>query len=263
MLLPEVQEMARTTEKFWGWTKNGMFIGGNDDMIALRFHNGHGYEEVTRELWRRCCKNAKYVVDVGTHSGIFSLDAFRAGAQKVLSCEPHVVNFSRMALNLRYNGFTAYGAFYGAIGDEDRIGTLLCKAMPFVCYAAGRMDLHSKDAFEFPVNMRRLDSLIKPEYWPEIKVIKIDAENYTPKVINGMAGIFRAGNRPDLIIECTESGMGDQLKALGYKFWRIWETGQIEEVDDLKPHNPNNNYNGTDEDCRNRFASITGLPQEE
>lgn len=54
----------------------------------------------------------------------------------------------------------------------------------------------------------------------------------------------------------------EKLKALGYRFWRISESGQVDEVDDLQPQNFTNNYNGVDDDCRNRFASVRGLPPE-
>jgi FkbM family methyltransferase len=254
--LSEVKAMSGG-RKYWGFAE-GMFIAGNDDMIALRFLNGHGYESVTREIWKRCCRGAGLVADVGTHSGVFSLDAWRAGAQAVFSAEPHPINYSRLVMNLRFNGFDPSGCFFGAMGDVDRVGNLRVNGGLIYVHAAGRMDVGG--GLEFPVRMRRLDSVILEAGWKDLAVVKIDAENFTPNVIDGMGKIFEAGHRPDLIIECIDGGMGPKLKSLGYKFWRIWETGRVEEVDDLVPHNPGKNYNGTDEDCRNRFASVRGLP---
>jgi FkbM family methyltransferase len=264
LLLDELTALNRADSvnktKHWGWV-NGMYCAGNDDMISFRFHKGHNYESVTRELWKRLCKGAELVADIGTHSGIFTLDAYKAGAKLVLAVEPHPINFARMVMNLRYNGFDYSGTFFGAAGDEDRDGSLVISDGLFRCHAASRMDVDKKgDQQELPTRLVRVDSVIHTDYWPKLKVVKIDAENFTPNVLLGMERIFSAGFRPDLIIECTESGMGDHLKGLGYKFWRIWETGKIEEVEDLTPYNPGNNYNGTDEDCRNRFASVRGLP---
>ena len=253
--IDEVRAMFRRNKGVVGWV-DGMFVCRSDDMIALRFLNGHGYESVTRELWKRSCRGAEIVVDVGTHSGVFTLDAYRAGAKFVISCEPHPINYARMVLNLRYNNFRSDGACFGAIGDENKVETFNVAEMHKV-HAAGCVG--GKATLQIPVHVVRLDSLIARESWPKIGAVKIDAENYTPKVLAGMSGIL-AEHRPDLFIECTESGMGDVLKALGYRFWRIWETGNVEEVDDLVPHNPDNNYNGTHEDCRNRFASVKGLP---
>jgi FkbM family methyltransferase len=260
MTLDEVRGLSHL-DKFWDWVDvdgSQMFIAGGDDRIALRFHAGKDYESVTRELWRRLCKDAAVVADIGSHSGIFTLGAFRAGAKQVLSVEPHPFNFSRLVINLRRNGYTPGGAFYGAFGDQDRVGHLLVKNI-YGCHAAGRMDMHNENGMELPVIVARMDSVMPPALWPQLRAVKIDAENFTDKVLIGMQGIFLE-HRPDLIIECTTHGMGEMLKPLGYKFWRIWETGRIEEVDDLVPHNPENNYNGTDEDCRNRFASVKGLP---
>ena len=265
--LKDVQDLSRKTAKHWGFVPVGnvghektsmMFEGGNDDFIVLRFLNKKWYESVTRELWRRICTDAPLVVDVGTHSGIFTMDAFRAGAKRVVSCEPHPINYARLVLNLRANGYPTEGLFYGAVGDENKVSALLVKNGLTHCHAAGRMDMHNPNGMEIPTRVARLDALIPQEMWPELRAVKIDAENWTPHVIRGMGKILE--HHPDLIIECTEPGMGEMLKPYGYRFWRIWETGKIEETDDLLPHNPNKNYNGTDEDCRNRLASVRGLP---
>lgn len=259
--LKEVQKMVGETAPRWTWIDaegSEMYVGGNDDFIAMRFMLGHSYESVTRALWRKVCAGATLVADIGTHSGIFTLDAFLAGAKNVLSVEPHPINYSRLVLNIRRNGFACTGAFFGALGDENKTEVLLVKQM-YLVHAAGRVGLHNVNGTEFPVRVARLDSLLDEKMWPALKAIKIDAENYTPHVIRGMEKLFISGARPDMIIECTEPGLGERLKMLGYRFWRIWETGKIEEVEDLTPHNPDNNYNGTDEDCRNRFASMRGL----
>lgn len=255
----KVRELA-CKPKYWGWVEvdgNLMYEGGNDDMIVLRFLNGHTYEPTTRKLWKKCCSTAQVAVDVGTHSGIFTLDAYRAGTKLVMSIEPHPINYSRLVLNLRRNDFRADGAWLGAAGKTDAVQMMLVKEIRLV-HAAGRVGLHNKNGIEIPVRVARMDSVIPKNQWKDIGVMKIDAENLTPDAIEGMPGILE--HRPDLIIECTESGMGERLKGLGYKFWRIWEGGDIDPVDDLTPHNPDNNYNGTHENCRNRFASVKGLP---
>jgi len=258
LTLKEVQQLSKSA-KIWGWV-DGMYLAGNDDMIALRFANGKNYETVTRELWRRLCSKERLAIDVGTHSGIFTLDAFRAGCKRVLSIEPHPINYARLVMNVRYNGFPTDGLFYGAVGDENKVSALLVKTQLIFVHAAGRMGMHNEKGQELPQRSMRLDTLIPKQMWGEVDVAKIDAENWTLNALKGMGGVL--DHKPELILECTEPGMGEFLKPLGYRFWRIWETGKIEEVEDLIPHNPNNNYNGTDEDCRNRFASVRGLPED-
>lgn len=257
MSLDEVIAMGKERPKFWGWA-DGMFLAGADDMIALRLHNGHTYEPVTRALWRAICMDAQMAVDVGTHSGIFTLDAWRAGAKNVVSVEPHPINYSRLVLNLRRNDFSCNGVFYGAAGDRNHVGNLTVKGNMIFCYAAGRMNTASDNAQMVPTRVMRLDTLIPEAMHKDVRAVKIDAENWTPNVLTGMGKILES--TPDLIIECIAPGMEKILAPYGYKFWRIWESGTIEEIDNLEPHNPNNNYNGTHEECRNRFASVRGLP---
>lgn len=257
MSLDEVVRMNAENKGYWGWA-NGMFIAGSDDFIAMRFKTGHEYESVTRALWRKLCKDAPLVADIGTHSGVFTLDAFRAGANAVICAEPHPINYSRLVMNLRKNGFPCAGVFYGAIGDSNRLGSLLVKGALTHCNAGNRMDMKNPNGHELPVRVQRLDTLVPQSMWPDLKVVKIDAENWTPQVLIGMGDMLK--HAPDLIVECIESGMAEILKPYGYKFWKIFESGRIEETNDVEPYNPEKNYNGTHEDCRNRFASVRGLP---
>lgn len=257
MELAAVRKMNSDNPNYWGWA-NGMFIAGTDDFIAMRFATGGNYESVTRALWRNMCAKAEMAIDVGSHSGVFTLDAYRAGAKKVVSVEPNPINYSRLLINLRKNGFDQNGAFYGAAGDKNRIGELAVGTALTHCHAAGCVDTANRKGHQLPVRVVRLDNLIPEEFWHEVQALKIDAENLTPNVLRGMGKILE--NKPDMIIECIVGGMDEILAPLGYKFWRVWESGKIEEVDNLDPYNPNNNYNGTHEECRNRFVSVNGLP---
>jgi FkbM family methyltransferase len=250
--LREIQNLFKTTPKTWGWV-NGMFLGGNDDLITLRFLRGLDYEPHTRKIWRELSKNAEWVVDVGSHSGLFTIEAFRSGAKKVLSAEPNPINYSRLVLNLRYNGFSVDNAYFGAIGDQNTVQMLAMSNLTF-CNAAG--SLYKQGNIKIPVRVVRLDTLLAKDDWPKVKVLKIDAENATPQVLRGMGGILE--HKPDIILECTQDGMEEILKPCGYNYWKIWEDGRLEESD-LKPFNPDNNYNGTHEDCRNRLCSVKGL----
>lgn len=257
MGIDAVRKMNADNKNYWGWA-NGMFIAGTDDFIAMRFATGNNYESVTRALWRNLCANAELAVDVGSHSGVFTLDAFRAGAKNVISVEPHPINYSRLVMNLRHNNFNTNGLFFGAVGDANKTGGFLVPKLMTHCHAAGRVGLKSDNGMTIPVRVVRLDALIPEPLWPGIKAVKIDAENLTPSVLRGMGKIL--DHKPDLIIECIVGGMEEILSPFGYKFWKIWESGKIEEIDNLDPYNPDNNYNGTHEECRNRFASVRGLP---
>ena len=101
--------------KYFGWVsycinKNlniKLFLGGNDDGVALRcFWNNH-YEEQAVKLWLELTQIEGIILDIGAHTGIYSLIAncsINKGA--VLSFEPYYMNFARLNLNLRANSIT-------------------------------------------------------------------------------------------------------------------------------------------------------------
>jgi hypothetical protein len=66
-----------------------MFICNNDDGVDLRcFWNGH-FEPMTMALWAVLSKDANCILDVGVHSGIYSIIAQAANlTSAVISIEP-------------------------------------------------------------------------------------------------------------------------------------------------------------------------------
>ena len=120
----ELREMPQ----YFGWVnyvineKNevDLFLGGNDDGVALRcFWNNH-YEKKTLEIWAKLSVVEGIILDIGAHSGIYSLVANKS-IQKgaVLSFEPHYLNFSRLNLNLRANRISTKSIFMNAVGAKN------------------------------------------------------------------------------------------------------------------------------------------------
>ena len=114
--------------QYFGWVnyvineKNevDLFLGGNDDGVALRcFWNNH-YEKKTLEIWAKLSVVEGIILDIGAHSGIYSLVANKS-IQKgaVLSFEPHYLNFSRLNLNLRANRISTKSIFMNAVGAKN------------------------------------------------------------------------------------------------------------------------------------------------
>jgi hypothetical protein len=70
----------------WGFvtTPYGkMWLAGNDDGVALRFHHGYVYEPVSLAAWQACCECGGVAIDVGAHTGVYTLAAYAAGARRV------------------------------------------------------------------------------------------------------------------------------------------------------------------------------------
>lgn len=219
----------------WGWVE-GLYLAGNDDGVAMRLLDGQTYEPQSRQLWKRLCKEAELVIDVGAHTGIYTLDAWEAGAKDVLSIEPYYLNHARLMMNLRHAGYGTQSCVFGALSDENRYMPLSVNTQNYYCSAGGRLDVVRENEQSFQVKARCLDTLLKKELHAKVKVIKIDTEKHGLKVLRGMPRIL--SHHPHLILECTEEGLGAFLKPLGYKFYLIDETSGLKAVDDLIPANP-------------------------
>lgn len=253
----DIATLRKSTDH-WGWV-DGLYLAKNDDGVAMRLYHGYAYEPQSMKLWRKLCADAELVIDVGAHTGIYSLDAYRAGAKIVLSVEPYHLNYARLIMNLRHAGFMVHGAAYCAAGEVDELAFLNVGCLTYYCATGGTVKVvedYSPGIAQHPINVRRLDTLLHDELHSLVAVIKIDTESHGVSVLRGASRILEA--RPHLILECIERGMGDLLRPLGYRFWRINEDREenygLESVPDLVPdtefsfHSPN------------RFASVNGLP---
>lgn len=221
--------------KHWGWVGD-MYLAGNDDGVAMRLHDGQEYEPESRKLWRTLCKDARVVIDVGAHTGRYSLDAWKAGAKSVISIEPYYLNIARMVMNLRHAGYEAGGCICCAAGEENGTTKFAVRGLHYYCSAGGAIGPWREDAGVFPVLLRRVDTIIKKEFHEVVDVVKIDTERHGYQVLQGMPIIL--SYKPDLILECIEPGMGDILKPLGYRFYTIHEKTGLHPVDDLIPDDP-------------------------
>lgn len=250
----KVRTLRRTTD-YWGWVE-GLYLAKNDDGVALRLYHGYDYEPQSRKLWKRLCADAELVIDVGAHTGIYSLDAWRAGAKLVLSVEPCHLNYARLLMNLRHANFSSEASVFCALGDVDDYALLTMRGVNHYCSSGctigGKPTKGETNSAQYPVYVRRLDTLLAPDMMGKIAVIKIDTERNGVRVLRGAPHTLE--HRPDLILECIEEGMDEILRPLGYRFYRINEDRDenygLTPVPDLSPdteftfHSPN------------RFASV-------
>lgn len=233
----------------WGWVGD-MYLAGNDCGIAMRLLDGQEYEPESRRIWARLCKGAELVIDIGAHTGRYSLDAWQAGAKGVLSVEPYPLNFARLTMNLHHSGFPTANCAFCAAHDENTIVQITSGNDPHYCSAGARIG-PSRDWRKLKVEARRLDGLLNANQHAKVSVIKIDTEGNVGRILKGMPDIL--SYRPDLILECIEHGMGEILKPLGYKFYKINEKDPMRPltlVDDLIPDDPVNH------ESPNRYATV-------
>ena len=217
---------------YWGWVAASplagiefrMFLGGHDDGVALRRLWNRHYERMTLGLWTLRAAQADLVVDIGAHTGVYSLAAWAARPRGgVASFEPHFMNYARLNLNLRSNGFPTRLSAPLAMSHQDAMVPFSIHT-PLDYLGTGGAVGAQPGAMTFPVQARRLDSHLDSALWPRIGMIKVDTEGHEDDVLAGSAGLIEQA-RPDLLLECTKPEVGAKLTRrlapLGYGFFLI------------------------------------------
>ncbi len=229
-----------------------MFLGGSDDGIVGRYHNGYIYEPVSLALWQHVTANKDIVVDVGAHTGVYSLAAAKAGAQHVIAVEPFYLNAARLHLNLNANQMRAEVAHMAA-SDLNGFMTLNVHISCIhngYCTAAGSLSVKPAAYIELPVRTVRLDTMVPAVHHARVGAMKFDVEYHLAQALAGAPQIL--AHQPDLIFEVFEERIADLLP--GYLFWHIDEHNGLRPVASISKT--------TAESSRNYFASVRPAPEE-
>jgi FkbM family methyltransferase len=217
--------------KFFNWVECGissevnflMFLASADDGVALRFFWNSLYEGKTIKLWSSYATNSKNItVDIGAHTGVYTLAALSAGCKNVVSFEPYFMNFARLLMNLRANNFGTEGAYMLGVGSASTEEFLSISTGPSYLSTGGQVGAR-KGSINYPINLVALDHFFNPEMHI-IDTLKIDVEGFEPKVLSGAINLI-SHSKPVIFFECLsdETGLAISsiLEPLGYKFWMI------------------------------------------
>ena len=195
--------------QYFGWVdyyvdkenKIFMFLGGNDDGVALRCFWNSQYEKKTLQIWAKLSSIEGIIIDIGAHSGIYSLTANKSiihGA--VLSFEPHFLNFSRLNLNLRANGFSTKTIFMNAVGQRNEILPFSVNQNTDYLTSGGKIG-KIKNQKSSPIQTIAIDNFLDQIAKKNIKVIKIDVEGHEYQCLLGMSETIQLSN-PIIFFEC-------------------------------------------------------------
>jgi FkbM family methyltransferase len=199
-----------------------MFLAGADDGVALRFFWNGAYERHTTELWsRHAAGAANLVLDIGSHTGVYTLAALSAGATKVVSFEPHFMNYSRLLMNLRGNGHSPENAFMLGVGETNKSDFFSVPTRLDYLSTGGSVGARD-NCITFPINIVSIDSFLNGVH--KVDLMKIDVEGYEPNVLDGARQTIKM-NKPTIFFECLNDHVGklvqDFLAPLGYRFWIV------------------------------------------
>ncbi len=204
-----------------------MLLGGHDDGVALRFFWNGGYEKTTLRTWARFAQRVELALDVGAHTGVYTLAAKIANPDvSVAAFEPHFMNFARLNLNLRVNGLNTANAFMLAIGAKDEHLPFSVDASADVLSTGGSLGAR-KNATTTTVKVVSLDGFIPDALKPKVGLVKIDVEGAEAACLAGMRTILSRA-RPIIFFECLEDGVGAAVSAalspLAYRFFDVDDT---------------------------------------
>jgi FkbM family methyltransferase len=201
-----------------------MFLCDRDDGVALRLFWKGEFERVSLSIWRRLVLASDLVVDVGGHTGIYSIVAGLTNPKaQVHSFEPHEMNFGRLLLNLRSNGLRPNNAHYLAASAMTGAVPFRVKINHYL--SSGGAVAAEGDEFTKMVPAAPIDDHV-PLTLRKV-CVKIDTEGHEVEVLAGMPKLL--DQRPDIILECAfVPEMRDtelQLRARDYRFFHIDEQG--------------------------------------
>lgn len=216
-----------------------MFLGGNDDGVALRFFWNGGYEKTTLKAWAWYSKNSDVIIDIGTHTGAYTLTAYTANpSSTVVSFEPHFMNFARLNLNLRANNLATKNIFMLGVGKKNKILPFSISTSLDYLSTGGSIG-NREEGITTNIQVVKLDSFLQHPAKEQVKLIKIDTEGHEAFCLKGMTDVLSRAH-PVIFFECINSTSGrevqDILSEYGYHFYFIDDAnGEIHPVEKIEP----------------------------
>ncbi len=203
----------------------------NDDLCTLSLQWTGEYEPASTYLWQRLARNAKFVLDIGAYTGLYSILAARANPTcKVVGFEPLSRNYARFLQNVQLNQLGNVSAVRAAAGRQNgQIGLSIYSHGDFLTSGASIVSTAGRQPVDVEtVPMTSIDQLIQSNKLPFPELIKIDAEGAEIEVLSGMTQTL--SHRPDLLMECLFGAdcttLENMLKPFGYQFYAVDEARQ-------------------------------------
>lgn len=218
-----------------------------------------GYEPQSTMTFFGLATRAATVVDVGAHSGLFSMLAAHANpAARVVAVEPFPATFARLEANVARNhlqNITCIRAAMGSAPDRRKL-FFYESGLPFVAsfseqFVRARADSPNAIRHEV-VEVRTLDELVSELGLGGLDLLKLDCEGFELEVLQGGRSSIQAW-RPAILLEVLPDARSEELenvlRPLGYRFQLLTSDGPLE-VPKLLPHLR----------CPNYLATAHGIP---
>lgn len=213
----------------------------NDDSSAVKYFWKNSHDIESLDLWYKITRSEGVYIDVGAHTGLYSITALRANSKNhVISLEPYYMNLSRLVTNLRLNYiFKNVETILGAVSDYDGKAKFKITTDKSYMSKGGKIDSEGLD-----IDVHKLDTLYLTGLEKKIKGIKIDTEGEDFKVLVGAKNIIDKF-KPEIIIEVREKNkilISNFLKKYSYKFFNVLNLKEELDLENYKIKNIINLY---------------------
>lgn len=221
--------------------------------VAFRYHVKPGDGLGSRLFWQnwrhwepdaippfaRFARHSPRVLDVGAHTGIYTLYAcaLNAGAE-VYSFEPLPEPYARLLENCKLNAFDSRcKTFHAAVSNTAGQASFHIADDP-------TMSRMVESGGELQVPVVRLDEVVPLD--GKTKFVKIDVEGHEYQALAGMERII-TDSQPAILFECNPGGRGPEidtfLRGHGYQLMHLTRSG-ITPIADLVPERfPHGSHN--------------------
>lgn len=211
---------------------------GND--LSLCLFVGGTYEPNEFMFLSRVLRAGMVFIDIGANDGLYTVFAARrvGPTGRVVALEPSRRELDRLHRNIALNELTNIVTLPVAAGDRD--GTAQLRIAGF-----GHEGQNTLGGFAYaiegagfePIEVARLDGIIKAQNVSRVDILKIDAEGAELAVLRGARAVL-ARHRPLIIFELVEAALCQQgasrrdvlrlLEEAGYRFLVFGPSGPPE-----------------------------------
>jgi len=240
-IISSINEL-RDCPPYFGWVRMGerdlyMYLNGNDDGVAKRWFWLNAFEPASLSIWERVSKFFDSIIDVGAHTGCYSLVAAKRNPnKKIFAIEPLPVNLSRLTMNREYNNLGNIEIVPGAAFSSNKYVQISSFDDYVYCKSGNSVFENKNHLLDCSVKAFCLNDL--PSQFSRKALIKVDTEGTEHHVITGASDFLNS--RSWFICESTQTNSAEILESRfskkNYSFFVIDdEANKIVKCDTLFP----------------------------
>jgi FkbM family methyltransferase len=223
----EVRRRRTTGDLFidYGWIR--LLFSGESDRQEISYHlNQARWYEKEMNVYRSLIAPGQTAVDVGANIGFVTTMLARivGPSGRILSFEPSPTVFPRLQKTIKANGLanvTALNLGCGASPSIERLHEM--------SGSSGNASILGDSEVSTKIRVERLDDI--PEVWESaVSLLKIDAEGYEPKVLEGAHRVLEE-HRPIIYLEMGGDYVSSTVRTVELLTEAGYRTDHVRSID--------------------------------